>query len=206
MARTAFYQASGAFGFRDQLQDTLAFVLHEPELRPQAQILNAASRQFREGDVQHWWLPGTGAGVRTLISDDVVWLGLCRASLLHGHGRQGHSRRADSPSSKGPPFFRASMTPSTDRTSEDKVSIYEHAPIALDLAIARKGENGLPLILGGDWNDGMNRVGIGGKGTSVWLGWFLAGALRSFIAFAENVAIPSGFPLGQAPDRTQGRA
>ncbi|NLS05800.1 protein ndvB [Rhizobium sp. P32RR-XVIII] len=185
MARSAFYQASGAFGFRDQLQDTLAFVLQEPSLA-RNQIVNAASRQFREGDVQHWWLPGTGAGVRTLISDDVVWL----AYAIHHYCSVTGDKsllEEELPFVEGPEllegqhdsFFRPEV-------SDDKVSIYEHAAVALDLAIKRKGENGLPLILGGDWNDGMNRVGIHGKGTSVWLGWFLAGALRSFTPYAEE--------------------
>ena len=88
-ARSAFYQASGAFGFRDQLQDTLAFLLHDPSLARE-QILNAASRQFPEGDVQHWWLPRTGAGVRTMISDDVVWLAYADGALHRGHRRRGH--------------------------------------------------------------------------------------------------------------------
>ncbi len=185
MARTAFYQASGAFGFRDQLQDTLAFVLQEPGIA-RRQIVNAASRQFREGDVQHWWLPGTGAGVRTMISDDVVWLAY---AIDHYCSVSGDKSVLDEqlPFLEGPDlldgqhdsFFKPEL-------SEDTVSVYEHAALALDLAIARKGTNGLPLFLGGDWNDGMNRVGIEGKGTSVWLGWFLAGTLRSFIAYAED--------------------
>ncbi len=185
MARTAFYQASGAFGFRDQLQDTLAFVLQEPGIA-RRQIVNAASRQFREGDVQHWWLPGTGAGVRTMISDDVVWLAY---AIDHYCSVSGDKSVLDEqlPFLEGPDlldgqhdsFFKPEL-------SEDTVSVYEHAALALDLAIARKGTNGLPLFLGGDWNDGMNRVGIESKGTSVWLGWFLAGTLRSFIPYAED--------------------
>ncbi|MGR9170306.1 GH36-type glycosyl hydrolase domain-containing protein [Rhizobium sp. KDH_Rht_773_N] len=185
MARTAFYQASGAFGFRDQLQDTLAFVLQEPGIA-RRQIVNAASRQFREGDVQHWWLPGTGAGVRTMISDDVVWLAY---AIDHYCSVSGDKSVLDEqlPFLEGPDlldgqhdsFFKPEL-------SEDTVSVYEHAALALDLAIARKGTNGLPLFLGGDWNDGMNRVGIEGKGKSVWLGWFLAGTLRSFIPYAED--------------------
>ncbi|TCL72891.1 glucoamylase family protein [Rhizobium sp. BK251] len=185
MARTAFYQASGAFGFRDQLQDTLAFLLHDPKLA-RNQILNAASRQFREGDVQHWWLPGTGAGVRTHISDDVVWL----AYAIHEYcTTTGDKALLDEQLAflEGAPllpgqhdsFYRPEL-------SEDKASLYEHAAVALDLAIDRKGENGLPLFLGGDWNDGMNRVGLQGRGTSVWLGWFLAGALRSFTPYARE--------------------
>ncbi|NKL04840.1 protein ndvB [Rhizobium leguminosarum bv. viciae] len=185
MARTAFYQASGAFGFRDQLQDTLAFVLHEPSLA-RRQILNAASRQFREGDVQHWWLPGTGAGVRTLISDDVVWLAY---AIHHYCGVTGDKDVLDEEIAflEGPALLEGQHDSFyKPEISEDKATVYEHAALALDLAIARKGENGLPLFLGGDWNDGMNRVGIGGRGTSVWLGWFLAGALRSFIPYAEE--------------------
>ena len=185
LARTAFYQASGAFGFRDQLQDTLAFLVHRPELA-RAQILNAAARQFPEGDVLHWWLPGNGAGVRTLISDDVVWLGhavqyYCKVTgtkdildeqIAFIEGPALTEGQHDN-------FFQPTV-------SERRASLYEHCAIALDLAIRRTGENGLPLILGGDWNDGMNRVGIEGRGTSVWLGWFLATTLRSFIGIARE--------------------
>jgi cyclic beta-1,2-glucan synthetase len=184
MARTAFYQSSGAFGYRDQLQDTLAFVLHRPELARE-QIIRAAGRQFEAGDVQHWWLPKTGAGVRTLISDDVVWLGHATYEYIEATGDRAILDE-QIPFLTGPTledgqhdsFFQPGET-------EEKVSLYEHAARALDLAIQRTGENGLPLILGGDWNDGMNRVGIEGRGTSVWLGWFLAGTLRDFITVAE---------------------
>ncbi|MBB3661037.1 cyclic beta-1,2-glucan synthetase [Rhizobium sp. BK650] len=185
MARSAFYQASGAFGFRDQLQDTLAFVLQEPALA-RRQIINAASRQFREGDVQHWWLPGTGAGVRTMISDDVVWLAY---AIDHYCSVSGDTGVLDEelPFLEGPELLEGQHESFyTPEISEDTASVYEHAALALDLAVARKGTNGLPLFLGGDWNDGMNRVGINGKGTSIWLGWFLAGTLRSFIPYAEE--------------------
>ena len=185
MARSAFYQASGAYGFRDQLQDTLAFLVHEPSLA-RRQIVNAAGRQFSEGDVQHWWLPQSGAGVRTMISDDVVWL----AYAVHQYvAATGDRTLLDEqlPFLQGPQlaknqhdsFFKPDQ-------SADAESLYEHAARGLDLAIARTGEHGLPLILGGDWNDGMNRVGIGGRGSSVWLGWFLASALRDFIGYAEE--------------------
>ncbi|MCK8781404.1 protein ndvB [Rhizobium sp. NTR19] len=184
MARTAFYQASGAFGFRDQLQDTLAFLLHEPSLA-RRQIVNAAGRQFREGDVQHWWLPGNGAGVRTTISDDVVWL----AYAVHQYiSVTGDATLLDEeiPFLDGPAVEKNKHDAFYEPTVTDETaSLYEHAARALDLAVARTGEKGLPLILGGDWNDGMNRVGAGGRGMSVWLGWFLAAALRDFIRYAE---------------------
>ncbi|WP_052183086.1 glucoamylase family protein [Rhizobium sp. YS-1r] len=185
LARTAFYQASGAFGFRDQLQDTLAFLVHEPSLA-RRQIVNAASRQFKEGDVQHWWLPNSGAGVRTMISDDVVWLAYAahqyvaatgdkslldeELAFLEGPLLEKHKHDA---------FFKPEI-------SSETASLYEHAARGLDLAIVRTGDNGLPLILGGDWNDGMNRVGVGGRGVSVWLGWFLASALRNFLPYAQE--------------------
>ncbi|OJG01249.1 protein ndvB [Rhizobium sp. 58] len=185
LARSAFYQASGAYGFRDQLQDTLAFIVHRPDLA-RAQILNAAARQFAEGDVLHWWLPGNGSGVRTLISDDVVWLAhavehycsvtgktdILKEQIAFIEGPALEEGQHDS-------FFQP-------KVSETTADLYEHCARALDLAIIRTGENGLPLMLGGDWNDGMNRVGIDGRGTSVWLGWFLASALRSFLPYVRE--------------------
>ena len=185
MARTAFYQSSGAFGFRDQLQDTLSFLIHEPSLA-RRQILNAASRQFKEGDVQHWWLPGSGAGVRTMISDDVVWLAY---ATHHYIAVTGDRSLLDEQVTflEGPALGRNQHDSFfTPEVTSDTASLYEHVARALDLAIARTGANGLPLILGGDWNDGMNRVGIGGHGVSVWLGWFLASALRNLIPHAEE--------------------
>ena len=184
-ARAAFYQASGAYGFRDQLQDTLALMLHDPVLA-RRQIVTAAGRQFPEGDVQHWWLPESGAGVRTHISDDIVWLAYaastyCRATGDKGlldevvHFIEGPGLTDDAHDA----FFRPDV-------SQRSASVYEHVSLALDLAIRRTGPNGLPLILGGDWNDGMNRVGIGGQGESVWLGWFLAGTLKDFAAIARE--------------------
>jgi len=184
-ARSAFYQASGAYGFRDQLQDTLAFLIHRPALA-RKQILNAAGRQFVEGDVQHWWLPDSGAGVRTTIADDVVWLAhaverYCRVTgdravldevLPFVEGQPLAEDQHDS-------FFRPGRSP-------EEAPLYEHCARALDLAVARTGENGLPLILGGDWNDGMNRVGEAGRGTSAWLGWFLLGTLADFVPLARD--------------------
>lgn len=184
-ARSAFYQASGAFGFRDQLQDSLALLLHDPQIA-RSQILNAASRQFREGDVQHWWLPGDGAGVRTMISDDVVWLGYGIAHYIEVTGRK-EILDEMLPFLEGqklePGQHDAFFTP---EVSDESVSVYEHGSRALDLAIERTGADGLPLILGGDWNDGMNRVGEGGEGQSVWLGWFLLRTLKRWIPIARS--------------------
>ena len=184
-ARAAFYQASGAFGFRDQLQDTLALLLLDSSLA-RTQILNAASRQFPEGDVQHWWLPNTGAGVRTLISDDVVWLGYGTSLYVETTGDRSildeqiaflDGRKLEE--GEHDAFYQPGI-------SSTSVSLYEHCALALDLAIERTGEHGLPLILGGDWNDGMNLVGVKGKGESVWLGWFLAYTLQAFLPIAES--------------------
>ena len=183
-SRTGFYQASGAFGFRDQLQDTAAMLLQDPSLC-RRQLLNAASRQFPEGDVQHWWLPRSGAGVRTMISDDVVWLGNVTAQYVAATGDTG---LLDEPVEfiAGPPLEPGQhdqfMTP---RPSGETAPFYEHCARALDLAMARTGERGLPLILGGDWNDGMNRVGEEGRGESVWLGWFLCATIDAFAPLAR---------------------
>jgi cyclic beta-1,2-glucan synthetase len=165
------------------LQDTLALMLQDPALA-RAQILNAASRQFAEGDVQHWWLPKTGAGVRTLISDDVAWLAYATAHYVSVTGDRAILEEpipfltGEALGEKHESFF-------TPGTSEEVVPLYEHCCRALDLAITRTGAHGLPLILGGDWNDGMNRVGIEGRGESTWLAWFLHTALQRFIPIAE---------------------
>jgi len=184
-ARAAFYQASGAYGFRDQLQDTLALLALDPSLARQ-QLVNVASRQFREGDVQHWWLPAKGAGVRTMISDDVVWLGYAAALYTEVTG---DAAVLD----EEVPFLEGKALEDGEHdafyqptVSKDMASIYEHCALALDLAVARTGQHGLPLILGGDWNDGMNLVGIHGQGESVWLGWFLAHTLQNFIPIARE--------------------
>ena len=184
-ARSAFYQASGAFGFRDQLQDTLALLAHDPTLA-RDQILNAARRQFPEGDVQHWWLPRTGAGVRTMISDDVVWLAHATARYLSVTGDAAILKEQlpfIDGQALGEGEHDAFFTP---EISKKTVSLYDHCARALDLAIKRSSPAGLPLILGGDWNDGMNRVGEHGKGESVWLGWFLLKTLGDFAAVAKS--------------------
>lgn len=184
-ARSAFYQASGAFGFRDQLQDTLALLAHDPKLA-RDQILNAARRQFPEGDVQHWWLPRTDAGVRTMISDDVVWLAHATARYLLVTGDTAILKE-QLPFIDGQVLGEgehdAFFTPEISKTT---ASLYDHCARALDLAVKRSSPAGLPLILGGDWNDGMNRVGEQGRGESVWLGWFLLKTLGDFAAVAKT--------------------
>ncbi|ANT51417.1 GH36-type glycosyl hydrolase domain-containing protein [Mesorhizobium amorphae] len=184
-ARSAFYQASGAFGFRDQLQDTMALLAHDPKLA-RDQILNAARRQFPEGDVQHWWLPRTDAGVRTMISDDVVWLAHATSRYIDVTGDAGILKEQlpfIDGQELGEGEHDAFFTPEISKTH---ASLYDHCARALDLAIKRSSPAGLPLILGGDWNDGMNRVGEGGKGESVWLGWFLLKTLGDFAPVAKT--------------------
>ncbi|EJF76141.1 hypothetical protein ME7_01130 [Bartonella birtlesii LL-WM9] len=185
MARAAFYQASGAFGFRDQLQDSLSLLLLEPKLARE-QLLNAVAHQFPEGDVQHWWLPHTNAGVRTHISDDIVWLAYGTALYVNTTGDYAF---LDTPIAfiEGATLNNGQHDAYFQPTQSSKIAtIYEHCALALDLAIKRCGQHGLPLILGGDWNDGMNLVGIEGKGESTWLGWFLGTTLKAFIPLAQS--------------------
>lgn len=183
MARTAFYRPAAPSASATSCR-ILAFVLHEPSIA-QADRQRRPCVSSGRRDVQHWWLPGTGAGVRTLISDDVVW----PAYAIHHHCTvTGDKSVLDDELSfiEGPALRRVSTTFYRPEISEDKV---EHIRACRDRARPRhrpQGANGMPLFLGGDWNDGMNRVGIGGAGTSVWLGWFLAGALRSFSTFAAE--------------------
>ncbi len=183
-ARSAFYQASGAYGFRDQLQDGMALSTALPA-ETRRHLLRAAARQFVEGDVQHWWMPGTGIGVRTRISDDRVWLGYAVATYVAASGDAAVLDESV-PFLTGPRLgageHEAYFQP---MIADEAASLYEHCALGLDQCIALSGAHGLPLIGTGDWNDGMNRVGEGGQGESVWLAWFLLRTLALFAPLAD---------------------
>ncbi|MGQ3291655.1 MAG: GH36-type glycosyl hydrolase domain-containing protein, partial [Shinella sp.] len=184
-ARSAFYQASGAYGFRDQLQDGMALAFTRPE-ETRAHILRAAGRQFAEGDMQHWWLPHSGAGVRTRISDDRVWLAFAAATYIATADDAAILDEAI-PFLDGPALGEGEHDAFFQPTpSGEAASLFEHCARGLDQAIALTGRHGLPLMGTGDWNDGMNRVGEGGEGESVWLGWLLIRTIDLFVPLAET--------------------
>ncbi|HSH36828.1 GH36-type glycosyl hydrolase domain-containing protein, partial [Schnuerera sp.] len=187
--RAGYYQVGGAFGARDQMQDTINAVYHMPKIT-RKQILRNCKHQYREGDIQHWWHPIPDSevhkGIRSKYSDDLLWLPLGVAKYIK-------VTSDNSILEEKIPFIESPVLQEEEeeryevpKISEDVGTVYEHCIRAIDKSL-NFGERGLPLMGGGDWNDGMNKVGYKGKGESVWLGWFIAKVIKDFIPICNMV-------------------
>ena len=184
LARAGFYQVSGAFGYRDQLQDSMNIALVRPD-QARKQILINAAHQFEQGDVLHWWHEKTKFGLRSRYKDDYLWLVYATARYLEI--TNDYSILDEKvPYVVGPELSNYEHEKGlVFNYSEEKVPLLEHCLKSLQLAMNSMGSHGLPLMGGGDWNDGMNKVGIKGKGESVWLGFFLYQVIDQFMSFMK---------------------
>lgn len=184
LARTAFYQSGGAYGFRDQLQDSISIGILNPKVT-RDQILRSASRQYIEGDVQHWWHPVINSGIRTRFSDDLLWLPYVVIQYIESTGDYDILKEKASYLQDEPLRDKEDERYTIVNESNKDGTIYEHCLKAIDKAL-KFGNHNIPLMGSGDWNDGMSTVGNEGKGESVWLGWFLYKILNKFTEICES--------------------